>query len=76
MDQMDIRFYGTWHGRKLYRVLRDGTPLFTGSMGECRRYTRLHQEKREKDMRELSAPRRRKVIVKRYRVAARRLAAW
>ena len=76
MDQLDVRFYGTWQGRKIYRVLRDGRPIFTGTRGECRRYMSLHQEKLLKEMRSLSTPRRRKVLVRRYRVATRRAASF
>jgi len=76
MDQLDIRFYGTWQGRKIYRVLRDGRAIFTGTKGECSRYMRLHQEKQIKGLRSHSIPRRRKVFVKRYRVAAKHAASF
>ena len=72
MDRMDVRFYGTWHGKKFYRVLRDGRPIFTGTKGECARFMRLHADKQEKERREMSVPRRRKPFVRRYRVAPRR----
>ena len=75
MDHLVMRFYGTQHGRRFYRVLRDGRAIFTGTKGECNRYIRLHLEKQKKDMATFSVPRRRRVMVKRYRVAARRLAA-
>ncbi len=73
MDHADMRFYGTWRGRKIYRVLREGRPIFSGTKGECLRFLRLHQEKCMKDMRAPAAPRRRKVLVKRYRVSPRSL---
>jgi len=72
MHRMDVRFYGTWHGRKFYRVLRDGRPIFTGTKGECARFLRLHADKQEKERHDMSVPRRRKPFVKSYRVAPRR----
>jgi hypothetical protein len=75
MDLMDIRFYGTWYGKRFYRVVRDGTPIFTGTKGECSRFIRLHLEKQQKELRDFSVPRRRKVLVPRYRIATRRVGA-
>ncbi|MEN8149486.1 MAG: hypothetical protein ABFS86_06665 [Planctomycetota bacterium] len=72
MDRMDVRFYGTWHGRKFYRVLRNGRPIFTGTKGECTRFMRLHADKQAKELRLMTVPRRRKPFVKSYRVAPRR----
>ncbi len=76
MDQLDIRFYGTWQGRKIYRVLRDGRAIFTGTKGECGRYMRLHQEKQIRGLRAHATPRRRKVFVKRYRLATKQAASF
>lgn len=75
MDLMDIRFYGTWHGKRFYRVVRDGRPIFTGTKGECQRFMRLHAEKQMKE-RDYHVPRRRKVFVRRFKVASRRVGAW
>lgn len=75
MDLMDIRFYGTWHGKRFYRVVRDGRPIFTGTKGECQRFMSLHHEKQARE-RDYRVPRRRKHFVPRYKVAARRVGAW
>ena len=72
MDHADLRFYGTWRGKKIYRVLKDGRAIFTGTKGECRRFLRLHEEKHLKELGAPSVPRRRKIFVKRYRVSPRR----
>jgi len=72
MHRMDVRFYGTWHGRKFYRVLRDGRPIFTGTKGECAGFLRLHADNQEKESHDMSVPRCRKPFVKSYRVAPRR----
>jgi hypothetical protein len=76
MDHLDIRFYGTWQGRKIYRVLRDGRAIFTGTKGECSRYIRIHQEKQIADLKAHATPRRRKVFVKRYRLSTRQAASF
>jgi hypothetical protein len=76
MELMDVRFYGTWHGKRFFRVVRDGRTIFTGTKGECTRFMRLHAEKQEKERRELTVPRRRKLQVRRYRVATRRAGVW
>ncbi len=76
MDQLDIRFYGTWQGMKIYRVLRGGRAIFTGSKGECGRYMRLHQEKQVQDLHSHSTPRRRKVSVKQYRLSTKHAASF
>ena len=73
--RLDIRFFGTWHGKKFYRVLQDGRPIFTGTRGECTRYARLRDQKQQKAMRDLRVPRRRKVQVRRFRVASRHVGA-
>ena len=69
---MDLKYYGNLYGKRFFRVVRDGRTIFTGLKGECERYMRLHVEKQEKESRELVAPRRRKLVAKRYRVATRR----
>ncbi len=76
MDQLDIRFYGNWQGMKIYRVLRDGRAIFTGTKGECGRYMRLHQEKQIRALGAHSTPRRRKVFVKRYRLGSKAAASF
>ena len=73
---MDVRFYGTWHGRKLYRVIREGRDIFTGTRGECNRFIRLHLEKCEKETRDLSRRRRRRPFEKRYRISVRSVNAF
>jgi hypothetical protein len=72
MEHADLRFYGTWRGRKIYRVMEDGRVIFTGTKGECRRFLRIHREKSARDLKEPASPRRRKILVKRYRVSPRR----
>ena len=76
MDEFDIRFHDTMQGRKIYRVLREGRAIFTGTKGECLRFTRLHYEKLKKELKALSTPRRQRPFVKRYRVATRRAASF
>lgn len=77
MELDDVRFYGTWRGRRIYRVLRDGRPLFTGTVGECRRYLALHAEKVRKDLASSgTVPRRRHLFVKTYRVSPRRAVSF
>ncbi len=71
-----MRFYGTWQGRRIFRVLREGRAIFTGTKGECGRYMRLHQQKQIRDLGNLSTPRRRKVFVKRYRVSLGQAASF
>ncbi len=74
--RMDVRFDGTWHGRRIYRVMRDGAVVFRGTLGECRRFIRLHLMKREKESRSQSRRSRRRPYEKRYRVAMRRAGAF
>lgn len=44
---MDICFECIFEGKKLFRVLRGGseTPLFTGTMAQCRRFLEIYEEK-------------------------------
>lgn len=76
MDDFDLRFYDTLHGRKLFRVLHAGRAIFTGTKGECQRFLRLHAEKRQKELKSLDSPRRQRPYLKRYRVSTRRAAAF
>ena len=76
MELLDVRFYGTWHGKKFYRVLSESHPVFTGTLGECRRFMAFHAEKQEKEDRRQLSPRRRKPHERRFRVATRRARAF
>ncbi len=73
MSPSDIRFHGLWHGRKIFRVSREGRALFTGTRSECNRFLSLHEEKVLREKKTMENPRRRgPVYVRSYRVATRR----
>lgn len=42
---METRLVAVIRGRDYYEVVEDGRLLFTGSLAECQRYERLHDEK-------------------------------
>jgi len=46
---MEISFYGNIKGKKLHKVLRpNGSEVFLGTLGECRRFIKIHREKLKK----------------------------
>jgi hypothetical protein len=53
---MTERLVAIIRGRHFYEVLEDERSLFTGTLAECRRFERLHQEKYE----EFQRPKRRR----------------
>jgi hypothetical protein len=53
---MTERLVAIIRGRHFYEVVEDERPLFTGTLAECRRFERLHQEKFE----EFQRPKRRR----------------
>jgi hypothetical protein len=75
MSPNDILFHGLWRGKRIYRVVREGRSLFAGTRGECSRFLSLHSEKVAREERAMASPRRRRLIVKQYRVSLRRGAA-
>ena len=44
---MTERLVAIIRGRAFFEVLEDETPLFTGTLSECKRFERLHAEKYE-----------------------------
>lgn len=42
---MEMRLVAVIRGRPYYEVLVDQRSVFTGSLAECRRFERLHDEK-------------------------------
>jgi len=69
---MTTRFYCTWRGRKLYRVIRGREELFCGSREECKRYLAIHALKEEKArVAEGRQPRRRHPTFRIFRIASR-----
>ena len=42
---MDTRLVAIIKGKPLYEVVKETRPLFTGTLAECKRFERLHQEK-------------------------------
>ena len=55
---MTERLVAIIRGRHFYEVVEDERPLFTGTLAECRRFERLHQEKFE----EFQRPKRRREL--------------
>lgn len=53
---MTERLVAIIRGKHFYEVLEDDRPLFTGTLSECHRFERLHQEKYE----EFQRPKRRR----------------
>lgn len=46
---MEITYHSSMKGKKFYRVLKgNGVAIFLGTMGECRRFLKVHQEKVKK----------------------------
>jgi hypothetical protein len=45
---MTERLVAIIRGRAYYEVLEDERPLFTGTLAECRRFAKLHQDKYER----------------------------
>ena len=44
---MTERLVAIIRGKQYFEVLEDETPLFTGTLPECQRFERLHEEKYE-----------------------------
>lgn len=60
-------------GKQFYQVMQNGRALFTGTLGECKRFSDLHMEKVEYAARDRRI--RHKPEAKIYRVRSRPLAA-
>jgi hypothetical protein len=46
---MEISYYGSVKGKKLYKVLKlNGNQVFLGTLGECKRFIKVHREKVKK----------------------------
>lgn len=70
---LDTRLVAVIKGRRFFEVVKDGRSLFTGSLAECKRFTKLHLEKELKSRR--NKRRRDKPEAKIFRVWARGVAA-
>ena len=43
---MEIKFHGNLKGKKFYKVRKvNGTEVFLGTIGECKRFIKVHREK-------------------------------
>ncbi len=43
---LEIKYHSSSKGKKFYRVLRsNGHSIFLGTLGECRRFSKVHLEK-------------------------------
>ena len=48
---LEIRFHCSLKGKKFYKVrLADGKEVFLGTLGECRRFIKVHKEKVNKHL--------------------------
>jgi len=69
---MTTRYYCSWHGRRLYRVLDGREELFCGSSEECRRFLEIHSLKEARArIADLRDPRRRHPTVRIFRLTPR-----
>jgi len=48
---MEIRYHCSMKGKKFYKVRRSaGKEIFLGTMGECKRFIKVHKEKVSKHL--------------------------
>ncbi len=64
---MEIRFYCIHNGKNFYKVILHGEEIFCGTKAESQRFIKIHNEKVERSLKEISNARPRAGNVRVYR---------
>ena len=64
---MEIHFYCVHNAKKFFKVILHGEEIFCGTRGESQRFIKIHNEKVNRSLIEISPPRPRPGNVRVYR---------